>query len=171
VGVSVPIRQLTPRIESIALGEEIEVLVFASWTRCFLVCFDCFPCFPMFSLLWLNLFFDWNLLQTKGRPKTWQVRQGTQGPTPSQWGQCASEKSKSFPYHIHFRRIHGNPWDGLLGCGQSAQEELELGGVLSLRLSVAFYDVPRKIASPWGMLKLTAEWSAAHTGAVRSGTC
>lgn len=53
--------------------------------------------------------------------------------------------------------VHENPRDGLLGCGQSGQEELELGEVLSLRLSVAFFDVPQKTESPWGMLKLRAE--------------
>ena len=75
----------------------------------------------------------------------------------SQWGQCASEKSRSFPCPIQFMRVHENPSDGRLGCRQSGQEELELRGVLSLRLSMAFFDVPQKTAFHWGMLKLTAE--------------
>ena len=54
-------------------------------------------------------------------------------------------------------RVHENPSDGRLGCRQSGQEELELRGVLSLRLSMAFFDVPQKTAFHWGMLKLTAE--------------
>ena len=54
-------------------------------------------------------------------------------------------------------RAHENPSDGRLGCRQSGQEELQLGGVQSLRLSMAFFDVPRKTAFHWGMLKLTAE--------------
>ena len=57
----------------------------------------------------------------------------------------------------HFMRDHENPRDGILGCRQSEQEELELGGILSVRLAINFFNVPKRVASHRGMLKLTAE--------------
>ena len=66
-------------------------------------------------------------------------------------------------------RVHENPRDGILECTQSEQEELELGGILSLRLAVNFFSVPQSIAFHCE-LKLTGELSVAHSVLVRMGT-
>ena len=80
------------------------------------------------------------------------------------------ENFKSFPPSIHFMRVHEDPRDGILGCRQSGLEELVLGGILSLRPTVTFSNVAQTIASHWGRLKLTCEWSVVYSLGVRTET-
>ena len=113
-------------------------------------------CFSASSFLWLNLFFDLHISQIKGRPNTG-------------WARNTGSRSVSlrlvwfrnfpiFPTPIHFIRVHENPRDGLLECQQSGQEEMELGGIPSLRPAITFCDVPWKTASHGGIFKVSAEW-------------
>lgn len=55
---------------------------------------------------------------------------------------CLVKIPNHSPHPIQSMSVHENPGDGLLGYRQSGQEEIELGQILSLRLTTTFSDVP-----------------------------
>ena len=174
VGVSVCIKPLTgydPEKYLLPLGRNRRP-VFASWLHYYFISSVCFPLLsnilhsPIQLTLWLKSFTDQRQAEN--------IRGGARNIRSCTVSHCLNGVSVllKIPDHsppTHFMRDHENPRDGILGCRQSEQEELELGGILSLRLAMNFFNVPRRVASHRGMLKLTAEWCVAHSVLVRTG--
>ena len=80
-----------------------------------------------------------------------------------------STESMMLSHPPHLTGIHENPRDGILGCRQSGQQELELGGILSLNPHHDLLGCTIRDRLTWGCLSSQGDWSVVLSVVVRTG--